>query len=541
MKRILISALLLCVAAGAFAQNLNPTVEVTNIYAREATGIEKPSQLLQLPDSVFNFNLDVDYSVRSTPYQGAYEFSPYLVQLRPMPRPSQEGLLYVRAGAGYTLHPEATLVWTPWNNGKFRMNVYADHQSYFGNYHNISAQVNSFTADGTTRKGSEMRTAAGVNFLAVWSSGQVSTDLQYKNIGGTTLTGTAAYNNVWQLKARVKSAPGRVLNYEVGTRMAFTSSPLFSEFHTLTDASIGARAKLNDFRVGAEVETVGQQNNFAGLFNIKPHYMLDLSNFHMDLGLIVSFLVRSSESFCPYGGGVIFPDVHVKMDMVPDVIALYANATGGNRLVSYDLLLSRNPFMAGMTGWQTEVSSDRMKVDVGIRGNVSSRFWYDVSAGWKWCVNPWTWGYIPGSQLPTMGYINHLNIVYGQLDAGWRSDRIDLSASVYYGKTFLPNDLTYAQECLFAPAPFKATARLVYHWGERISAGVVVDGRSALNSKSGYAIPGYADLGLVYEGMITRSLGMWVRAGNLLNQSIQYVPFYAQKGPYFTLGVKLIL
>ena len=39
-KTLILSALL--VSAAATAQNLNPVVEVTNIYAREATGIEKP-------------------------------------------------------------------------------------------------------------------------------------------------------------------------------------------------------------------------------------------------------------------------------------------------------------------------------------------------------------------------------------------------------------------------------------------------------------------------------------------------------------------
>ena len=104
MRNTIFSAIVLLAGASAWAQNLNPTVEVTNVYAREATGIEKPSQLMEMPDSVLRFNLDMDYSVNPTPYQGSYEFKPYLVQLRPQLRPSDEGMLYVRAGAGYGLH-----------------------------------------------------------------------------------------------------------------------------------------------------------------------------------------------------------------------------------------------------------------------------------------------------------------------------------------------------------------------------------------------------------------------------------------------------
>ena len=46
MKKIFISAALLGLCAGAFAQNLNPTEEVTNIYAREAKALKSlPSSL----------------------------------------------------------------------------------------------------------------------------------------------------------------------------------------------------------------------------------------------------------------------------------------------------------------------------------------------------------------------------------------------------------------------------------------------------------------------------------------------------------------
>ena len=55
MKKTLYTIALLTIGLGAAAQNLNPTVEVTNAYKREASGIEKPGQILPLPDSVMRF------------------------------------------------------------------------------------------------------------------------------------------------------------------------------------------------------------------------------------------------------------------------------------------------------------------------------------------------------------------------------------------------------------------------------------------------------------------------------------------------------
>ena len=216
MKKILtISALFIAAAAGA--QNLNPVVEVTNIYAREATGIEKPSQLLAVPDSVYKFDLDFDYSVKSTPYKGAYEFNPYLVELKPMPRYTGEGTLFVRLGAGYGLHPEADLVWSPVKTDNFRLNLYANHRSYFGQYRTIqfppSASMNEdpekllFQGDKEDLySGAESNTSAGINTLLAWKSGSWTSDLHYQHLYASDPR-SEFNHHIAALQTRVKSAP----------------------------------------------------------------------------------------------------------------------------------------------------------------------------------------------------------------------------------------------------------------------------------------------------------------------------------------------
>ena len=112
-QHILTTALAAAVSALAFGQNLNPTVEVTNAYEGGASSISKPAQQMAVPDSVTRFNLDFDYSVFEKPFKGAYEFRPYYVQLKPEPKASTEEKFYLRAGAGFTLHPELDVVWSP--------------------------------------------------------------------------------------------------------------------------------------------------------------------------------------------------------------------------------------------------------------------------------------------------------------------------------------------------------------------------------------------------------------------------------------------
>ena len=540
MKKYIISIAALCVSAGLFAQNLNPVVEVTNTYAREASGIEKPTQLLAVPDSVYSFNLDMDYSVRNTPYQGSYEFKPYLVQLRPQPRLSNEGTLFVRLGAGYGLHPEATVVWTPVRKGNFRLNVYGDHHSYIGKYRNITVQDKVLLPDGTTRSGKDLHSALGADALYTWTGGTFMADVRYKNTTATDIAGIDFSNNLWQLQARVKSAPANAFEYNAGTRIAYIGSQGFHELHTVTDATLGANLGAHHVLMGLFAETVGQGEDTGGLHNgyvgnigFIPHYLLTKGRFSMKLGVKVGFLFRSGASFSPHPSGIVFPDVHINFNLAKDVAAMYFQATGGDNLISYDKLLGLNPFIRGAQ-WHTDNMITRVNAALGARGNIVSRFHYDLSIGYKWDENAWTWGISsPLGGLPIVGYASPLHTFYVMADAGWKSERLDIGANIYYGYTLVPK----FEEVLFAPAPFKATGHAFYNWGGRIQAGVVVEGRSAMPGE--VKVPGFVDLGVQANFQMTRHLGLWIKGANLLNQAIQRVPLYAEQGIYFTVGATL--
>ena len=65
MKRryILICAAVFATALTAGAQNLNPTVEVTNQFEGKVMEVAKPVIDMAVPDSLLRFDLEFDYSV----------------------------------------------------------------------------------------------------------------------------------------------------------------------------------------------------------------------------------------------------------------------------------------------------------------------------------------------------------------------------------------------------------------------------------------------------------------------------------------------
>ena len=534
--------LLLLVGSGALAQNLNPTVEVTNTYRREAGGIDKPVLLLPAPDSVLRFRLDFDYSVKTTPYKGAYEFEPYQVQLRPMARPDGQQTFYLRAGAGYGFHPELTAVWTPVRKDHWRLNVFADHSSYMGYYRTIgklSDGAFTHTKEMGKEAGCNSHSAVGVNTLFDWNGGSLTADLRYRNIiGAEALAGDTETTMYHGIGASVSacSNPSASFQWEASEKASWTFAPGidFRETHTQTSLGAGMRMGSHLFKIHLDAETVGQEESYAGLVALTPRYVMSLGALRLDLGVRMSYLFHSQADFYHEKSDFVFPDVHISYGVIPESLVLQAAATGGDRMQVYSDWLETNPWMSNVLHCYMDNSVERFNLMAGARGQFWGRLHYDARVGYAFWKNALLWGFdsVPGSARPllAMGYRNyHLFYVQGEL--GWKAEYLDAGLQLKYRKTDL------SEEQLFAPAAWEGRAHALYNWGGRIWGGVDAEWMSRRVAQKGY-LPGYVDLGLYGEYRMSRSLGLWLRVGNLLNQTVQRVPFHAENGIYGTVGIR---
>lgn len=546
MKKTLYTIALLALSLGAAAQNLNPTVEVTNTYKREASGIDKPDQLLPLPDSVTRFNYDFDYSVRNTPYRGSYDFKPYNVQLKPVARPATESTLFAKLGAGYGFHPEAQVVWTPVAGSHMHLNVFGNYSGYFGYFRDIQYNAASglFTDSGNKTDGWRDRVAtAGADFRLDWDGGTFRTDVRYV---GTAVTDAWANvsNNGISADAGVSGSIGQRFRYYASEHLNFTGNPALNQLHSVTDVTFGLPIHNSFASLGLHSQVLnhdsGAVQGFAGSFAVTPACAVSSGGLQISAGLKVGFIVRDDDTFCPYKGGLLFPDIKISYTVIEDTFVLQAAATGGNVINAYEDLLARNHFMAGFA-YAPDISVERINVMLGARGNVRERLHYNLKAGFRRYDNAASWGYSAASAgyTPLVDYMSPLNTLYAGSEIGWKSDHIDIDGNIHFQHTFRPAVNNAVQANLFSPPAFAADFKAAYLlYGGRLVPAITFDcmsERVSVNAK----LPGYVDLGFETQFGINRFWGAFLKIGNLLNQSVQRVPFHAEKGIYFTIGASL--
>ena len=571
-QHILATALAAAVTALAYGQNLNPTVEVTNAYEGGASSIAKPAQRMAVPDSVTRFNLDFDYSVFEKPYRGAYEFTPYYVQLKPTPKPSTTENFYLRAGAGFTLHPELDLVWSPVQREKFNVNLYATHRSYFGRYHDFKYGTPEDGVIPIVRSDDKMNgyladTKAGVDAAYGWDGGLASLDVAFKHRMADNAYHYQKMGGI-EARGRVRSLPSDDPHfmYDAAIDYHLLGGDLthwaqgekdFSESAFRLDGTFGPVLDADRrILVDLDLDLARYRGDFAGytgLLSAAPKYQFNVDRWSMSLGVKLAAIIYSEDyNLWPeeylHKSGLIFPDVRVDFHLLDDQLILQTSATGGDKFNTMSSRFFSRPFSyEGAYGHSLE----RIRAMIGARGNIASRFRYDLQAGYaRWAHTPvegvvWASQLAPvqpGPMLLPSLVEKSFNLLFAELDYGWKSESVTVDGNLAWHHANIVDDGA------FAPAAFTGFIRPAYNWGERFKGGLDVAWSTSRSAgfttgdgvlSSIYRVPGWVDLGLFAEYRFTHRFGFWAKGGNLLNQAVQRTPLVAEAGMYFTAGIVL--
>lgn len=589
MRKIyLVSAAMLMTAAVSFGQNFNPTVEVTNTYQGNASEVHKPLLGMNVPDSLLRFDLDFDYEVFEKPYQGAYSFKPYMLNMRPAKDAWRGRQLYLKAGAGYTLHPRFEFVYSPEQSGPFQMSVYASHKSYFGNYHEIKPELQDglyrMKKSGGKFGGYDALTSAGFDGRYNWDRTILSFGIGYYGLAAKDSVMSRSYN-AFDFNARVRSNNDSesYFLYDIGLRGRVANDGLdyksFSfpdgvtvdkqnENWVLLDGLVGP--VVNNSRsilVGFEAESASYSRFYDGNIGrvaLIPSYRFKSGRWNLNLGVKLEFMFRNDAdtlSFGKMGGGkgqIVYPDAHISFAAGGNV-ALYADATGGSRLNTYSSQISENhhlnpsflvaPVYELITPL-VDNTVEKVNARIGVRGSAASSFQFDVNGGVGLYGNAlmesglFTAG---GDLVPALAYSDY-NLIYANALVGLRTGRVKIDADFRYrGVSFPDND---ALNLGFTLPKYSGGVRASYDISSRLYAGINVEAASWRDGKCASVasedildvrVPGYVDLGVNCGYKFNRKLEFWLESGNLLCQAIQRNPFYAEKGPWVTAGVSLNL
>lgn len=579
---------MLMTAAVSFGQNFNPTVEVTNTYQGNASEVHKPLLGMNVPDSLLRFDLDFDYEVFEKPYQGAYSFKPYMLNMRPAKDAWRGRQLYLKAGAGYTLHPQFEFVYSPEQSGPFQMSVYASHKSYFGNYHEIKPELQDglyrMKKSGGKFGGYDALTSAGFDGRYNWDRTILSFGIGYYGLAAKDSVMSRSYN-AFDFNARVRSnndsesyflydieLRGRVANdgldYKSFSFPDGVTVDKQNENWVLLDGLVGP--VVNNSRsilVGFEAESASYSRFYDGNIGrvaLIPSYRFKSGRWNLNLGVKLEFMFRNDAdtlSFGKMGGGkgqIVYPDAHISFAAGGNV-ALYADATGGSRLNTYSSQISENhhlnpsflvaPVYELITPL-VDNTVEKVNARIGVRGSAASSFQFDVNGGVGLYGNAlmesglFTAG---GDLVPALAYSDY-NLIYANALVGLRTGRVKIDADFRYrGVSFPDND---ALNLGFTLPKYSGGVRASYDISSRLYAGINVEAASWRDGKCASVasedildvrVPGYVDLGVNCGYKFNRKWTLWLESGNLLCQTIQRTPFYAEKGPWVTAGISLNL
>ena len=548
MRNKFVVLIILCFfAVPAVAQDLDPTVEVSREYEGKLVEVHKPSFSMTVPDSLTRFALEFDYFVYDNPYKGSYDFAPYLLNMKPSASDSGENRLYLRAGAGYQLHPTLDLVWSPKFKGKgFNMDVYGVHKSFIGNYLKIEPREYGddvvMTSLPKTDEGDrmwwgyDMLSKAGVAFKHDWESVALDYNVGYYGLAQQDMSWKRLYNAA-DASFGIHTKPATRENVKFDMELDYRFGEDVVGDSRLSENLGGLKMEIGQMWKGVHSMNLGLEANvadyshafklFAGDVSLTPRYLYRGDRFEADLGVKVAKMLTSQKVKEQY----VYPALSLSYFLLPQSLRLYFKTVGGGEFDSYSSTIEADHHLTHLLSSDIlGYTIERVGVTAGLDGRITDNFSYNFRGGYVNYASYRHYTVLPALSLlytPTQKWYTALDWV---LDVeGFRFDG-SVSYDHFWGD----------YQAILRPAAFSGRSAVEYNWRKRVIFGVETDFATA-RRMTGVSVPGYVDLGVYGEYVTTRGLSFWVSANNLLNQTIQRVPLYAEKGVYFTAGICLNL
>lgn len=582
-RSIYLSLAVLGLGFAASAQSFNPLVEVTNAYQGKSVENTKNSMEMNIPDSLTVFDYDFDYSVFDNPYKGSYEFSPYLIDMRPEAASSDARQFYLRTGAGYSLHPELTAVYTPkLKTDNLTLQFYDNFRGYFGKYKELKgyhmSSLGRYLVDNYENgaySGYDMGNVLGAKVRYVGDKSVFSLEATYRfmavkdTVDMTISPKNGSWNHMYNEGAIALNVASKPFNddkfvYDVDIKGRMGENDItfnnlgFAVGNTELNGKVTLGMKMGDHSViGLDLGTdMGFYNRLLSSYVMNvyavPRFKWTNGRFNANVGVQLAYVFgkdNTKNSIAPMHkteSQIIYPDVNLSYRILDKGLTVYARATGGNDINQYSTLLDRyhffNPVYLLSYTVTPLMDNSVTKIDaaLGFKGQLAGYMQFDIHGGYADTDAFLMDGlYQTGraNPLDLVGSIDYIGMkrLFADANLQWLSEHVEAGAHFRY-----THEIPYKSDDIFLRIPrFAADGYITFNWSKRIYVGVNADFCSERATL--YVIPSYIDLGAMAEYRFTNKFSFWLRGGNLLNRTIQRTPLHAEAWLNFTGGITLNL
>lgn len=531
-----LAALAACVGL-ADAQNLDRSVEVSNDFRGKVASADKQCLQMAVPDSLGVFDLKFDYSVFDSPYRTRYTFVPYMVKFLPSGSSYDGNSIYLDAGCGWPLAPTFTAVYAPKPKGTFRYCVSTVFDGYFGDFRSFSTPEAGLSESFFSGRDMQEKVGFAAQNRFAGSLLTISGDFGY--IGTKDVFSEAADNYLGAgVQIGLANLAAKSLEYDVNVEWRYgrenNAAALFEEHLVRSEGSFRPSFSLKGVKFAALYELGnlshgGDIESSAAYFSLTPMAVFDLAGkAHLDAGLSVSAC----------DGLHVYPHVKLQWPVPGNNHKLYASVTGSDRLCDYASLKAANHFLSSACAPESDwcLCARNFKAEAGAEGRVGSYVQYGASAGWDWQ------GGTPMYGTDASGAALLKSCSYGILFAGAGAS-FDLGPVQVDGKcTFRHSDLN--EDSVFGIPALEAGLALKYRYRSRIFAELSADFLSRRDITVGgeqMCAPSYCNLCFRAEYRLSRTLAVWAKGLNLLDQFAGPIPTYARRGIDITAGISCTL
>jgi len=559
MKKII--TILSVIAAGLplLAQNVNQTVRVTNDYESRMSDFEKKALEMKVPDTLLVFDYKFDYSVFDSPYKGAYEFSPYSVRLTPDPRNLYRNKLYVRFGAGYSLHPELDVDAEFKLRDNVSLSVFGNGRGYYGNYRMVDQTMIADKND--LHNGFDFVDNAGVSGRVNLFASDLTFEVGHDGVFAADRNLGSAYNSAYA-KARLRSSGenGSFFYYDFGLNYRFghddvyyaaADRPKLNEHDVVLYGTLGPVLDQK-YRFLADIHLEQQMSSGMAvsnvtLFKVTPRFEFELGPVAMSAGAKLDF--NSQKTFTAY------PDVRASVYFFRDYLKVYASLTGDSWINTFHSMKERNHFFVADNLFLADesvpmqISRERLKAVVGASTQMR-HFAADLNLGATRMQNALSdsWYIFNTGYVEDCYTVADYYLLHSDAKATWTSDRLEVVAGASLRHVVRSGKFAYSApvRMFYAPALFTGKVSAVYNWNRRIFAGLWLNGSTSRKvcapvGENYSTVPGWIEVGVNGRYVFNDKWSAWVQGGNLALQSVRTDLTHVQAGPYFTLGVTLTL